>query len=155
MARPSSATTPLTFTRRTAIGVAGTGAAGAALVLSGCAPTAPGGSGSGSGDGETLPGSPTRVASVSDIPVGGTLAADAGGTTVLLSQPTEGEVLAFSSVCTHQGCAVAAQAAEFACPCHSSVFDISTGEPTSGPALEALPQYTVTLEGDDVLVSAS
>ncbi|HEV2707628.1 MAG TPA: ubiquinol-cytochrome c reductase iron-sulfur subunit [Pyrinomonadaceae bacterium] len=48
-----------------------------------------------------------------------------------------------SAVCTHEGCEVAwrAQAGDFFCPCHDSVFD-ARGRRVSGPAqrdLEALP----------------
>lgn len=88
------------------------------------------------------PGSP--IATVSDIPVGGAIAAtNAAGEDILLTQPAEGEVHAFSSVCTHQGCAVEPGEGELACPCHGSVFDLATGDVLQGPATDPLPEVTV------------
>lgn len=84
------------------------------------------------------------IATLADIPVGGALAATtASGEAILLTQPTEGEVRAFSSVCTHQGCAVEAGQGELACPCHGSRFDLATGEPIQGPASDPLPEIPI------------
>ncbi|CUU53859.1 3-phenylpropionate/trans-cinnamate dioxygenase ferredoxin subunit [Parafrankia irregularis] len=38
------------------------------------------------------------------------------------------------------------------CWLHGSQFDLTTGEPTSLPAIEPVPTYPVTIDGDDVLV---
>lgn len=104
---------------------------------------------SGGGEGEATttaeapaPGSP--IATVSDVPVGGALAATtSAGEAILLTQPTDGQIKAFSSVCTHQGCAVEPGDGELACPCHGSVFDLATGAPVQGPATDPLSEVTV------------
>ena len=89
------------------------------------------------------------IANVSDVPVGGALAATtAAGEAVLLTQPTDGEIHAFSSVCTHQGCTVEAGEGELSCPCHGSSFDLTTGDVLGGPAEDPLPEVTVSV-GDD------
>ncbi len=102
------------------------------------------------GDGEeaTGGGEPGVIANISDVPVGGAIAATTGsGEGILLTQPTEGEVLALSDVCTHQGCTVEAGDGELACPCHGSVFDL-TGAVVQGPADAPLPEVSITV-GDD------
>jgi Rieske Fe-S protein len=147
------------LSRRTALALGGSGALGSALVLAGCAPAgspdddAQSGSDAGS---ESESSTPTAaagedVAALADIPVGGSLGATIGGEPVLLAQPTAGEVVAFSAICTHQACTVAAAGATFACPCHGSVFDAATGAVEQGPALEPLPSVPVTVDGDRVI----
>ncbi|MFV0425454.1 MAG: Rieske (2Fe-2S) protein [Beutenbergiaceae bacterium] len=89
------------------------------------------------------------LANVADIPVGGALAVtSATGEDLLLTQPTEGEILAFSAVCTHQGCIVEPASGELACPCHHSVFDLATGQVLGGPAPEPLPAVPVAVAAD-------
>lgn len=68
---------------------------------------------------------------------------------VVVTQPTEGVFKAFSSVCTHQGCAVSSiKDGAMVCPCHNSLFSIADGSVISGPATEPLPEKTVTVTGD-------
>lgn len=91
------------------------------------------------------------LARLSDIPVGGAVSADApDGSVVLLTQPTEGEVVAFSAVCPHEGCSVAPDGDAFSCPCHGSQFDLS-GEVTRGPARSGLDSLAVRVQDGQVL----
>ncbi|GLI28717.1 iron-sulfur protein [Agromyces rhizosphaerae] len=143
------------LTRRTALTLGAGGVASGAAMLAGCTPS-DAGSGSDAADdtssgGDTGAAAGTVIASLSDIPVGGTVSATIGSDPVLLSQPTAGEVVAFSAVCTHQQCVVAVEAAEIVCPCHGSRFDTATGDVLNGPALEPLPSVAVTVDGDDVV----
>lgn len=57
--------------------------------------------------------------------------------------------MAFSAVCTHQGCTVAADGAGLRCPCHGSTYDL-TGANTAGPAPSPLPKVEVTVTGGQV-----
>jgi Rieske Fe-S protein len=144
------------LTRRAALAFGGVGAVGSALALAGCAPSArsstDGGSGSGgSGQAPASDVAGQEVAALADIPVGGSIDATMGGAPVLLSQPTAGKVVAFSAICTHQGCVVAAAGSQFECPCHGSVFDAATGAVDRGPARTPLPQVAVTVDGDRVI----
>lgn len=92
------------------------------------------------------------VASTADVPVGGGIIV-AGAQTVV-TQPTEGEFKAFSSICPHQGCPVTQiRDGHIVCPCHASAFDLSTGAVLSGPARSGLTEKTVTVEGGDISVS--
>ena len=92
-----------------------------------------------------------EVAALADIPVGGSISAMIGADPVLLAQPTAGEVVAFSAICTHQQCVVAAAGERFECPCHGSAFDAATGDVLNGPALEPLNPVAVTVDGDRVV----
>ncbi|MFJ3488472.1 QcrA and Rieske domain-containing protein [Leifsonia aquatica] len=148
--------TPLT--RRTLVHIGGVTAAGAGtLLLAACTSDGPsdaGGSGSGgSGSGGSGGGGTTTVA-LSSIPVGGAVSASIGSAPVVVSQPTAGKVVAFSAVCTHQGCTVAPQGTEFDCPCHGSRFDGATGDVLNGPARDPLPKLTATVSGDTVTVTS-
>lgn len=134
------------------------GSAAAAVALAACSsptdaatpPTSsettdPGGSGADAGS------ATTEIAKLADIPVGGGIAATLDGQPILLAQPTAGTVVAFSAICTHQGCKVEPAATEFDCPCHQSRYDLATGEVLGGPAPRALERVTVTVDGDTVL----
>lgn len=105
---------------------------------------------SGSAAGSAAPAGP--LAKVADIPVGGAIAATgADGKPIILSQPTAGNVVAMSAICTHNGCTVAPDGAELKCPCHGSVFRADDGSTVSGPAKEPLASVTVRVENGDVL----
>jgi Rieske Fe-S protein len=62
-------------------------------------------------------------------------------------------VQAFSTVCPHAGCAVDwdAQKAEFACPCHASVF-YPDGARRSGPTPRGLDELDCSVSADRVRV---
>lgn len=143
----ASPRTPLsTVSRRAALTIGS--AAASTVVLAACAPS---GAAPAPTSGSELPAEPTEVGTLADLPVGSTASAEVGDTPILLSRLSESEVKAFSAICTHQGCAVAG---DFECPCHGSVFDTTSGKPTQGPAVDPLPEFTVTLDGDTILVSA-
>lgn len=126
------------LTRRTLLVAGG---AGTALALAACAP---GNDGSDGG---------TEVARLSDIPVGGAVAVMLDGSQVIVSQPTAGEVVAFSAICTHQGCIVVPEQKGLNCPCHQSLFDTATGAVLQGPATKPLAPVAVTVKGDKVLTA--
>ncbi|WP_282827706.1 ubiquinol-cytochrome c reductase iron-sulfur subunit [Gulosibacter sediminis] len=121
--------------------VAGGGVALAAL-LSAC--------GESSGEaGETT--APFTVPA-SEVPIGGGIVL--AQHQALVTQPVEGEFHAFSAVCTHKGCVLSdVQGDRAHCGCHNSYFDLVTGEPVAGPALEPLPELTVTQDGDELSIS--
>ncbi len=72
------------------------------------------------------------LAATADVPVGGgVILADPA---LVITQPTAGDFKAFSSICTHQGCAVAEVTAnEIVCPCHGSKFSATDGSVLTGP----------------------
>lgn len=97
---------------------------------------------------------PVLVATMSDVPDGGSLLReDLSGRKFLLVR-REGKVRAFSTVCTHLGCQVYWKPEEkiFFCPCHEGVFN-ADGQPVSGPPPTPLAQNAVTVRGSNIFVS--
>jgi len=73
---------------------------------------------------------------------------------VLLFRPDEKTVLAFSSVCTHQGCVVTAESSQddFFCACHGSRFKPADGTVLEGPAIAPLGRYATEIKNDQISV---
>ena len=134
------------LTRRTLVTIGG--ASAGAVLLAAC--TAGGDDRAVTG---TDGGGSTEV-SLKSIPVSGAVSATLGGKPIVVSQPSAGQVVAFSAVCTHAGCTVAPQGAEFDCPCHGSRFDAATGDVLNGPATDPLPKLKAAVSGDAVTVTA-
>ena len=85
----------------------------------------------------------------SDVPVGQARVVDSDGQRIVVAQPTEGEFVAFSAKCTHEGTPVAAgEGLVLTCPNHGSQFDATDGSATRGPATTALASVDVTVDGD-------
>jgi len=59
--------------------------------------------------------------------------------------------VAYSKVCTHEGCLVAGeQGSELRCPCHGSLYDPTKGgSVTGGPASRSLPQLPLGIADDE------
>jgi Rieske Fe-S protein len=138
-------------TRRTAFALGG--AAATTLGLAAC--TA-GGSDNGSGNGAVEPTKDASGASsvaAADIPVGGSIIVQTGSNAdpaIAIAQPSKGQFVAHTAVCTHQGCIVAAAGKDLQCPCHHSKFDAYTGKVVNGPASLPLDAVPVKLNGDRV-----
>jgi arsenite oxidase small subunit len=65
-----------------------------------------------------------------------------------------GDFVAYSAVCTHQGCEVAYESGSgmLNCPCHGSVFDPSQeAQPQSGPAQRPLPDIPIEVQDGSVV----
>jgi nitrite reductase/ring-hydroxylating ferredoxin subunit len=94
------------------------------------------------------------VAKTIDIPIGSGKKFDVEGVQILITQPRAGEFRGFSAVCTHAGFVMSNVAnSEIKCDNHGAVYSADDGSVLSGPAPRALGKVTVTIEGDDVLVS--
>ncbi|MEU9478537.1 Rieske (2Fe-2S) protein [Streptomyces sp. NPDC048191] len=91
----------------------------------------------------------TALAKTSDIPEGGgKIFKDHG---VVVTQPTAGTFKAFSSKCTHQGCAVGSvSGGVIVCPCHNSHFSVADGSVKQGPATQPLAAEQITVSGEDI-----
>ncbi len=87
------------------------------------------------------------------IPVGNAHFFSFQGRPAVLLQPSAGEFLALSAVCTHLGCIVkwVDESQEFLCPCHGGRFS-TAGQVLGGPPPEPLETYAVALEGDEILI---
>jgi len=96
----------------------------------------------------------TRVAALSDIPEGGTLAVEVDGVEVALVRTSE-EVFAIHDECSHAQIALSegeVEGCEIECWLHGSMFDLRTGKPTNLPATEPVPIYPCKVDGDEVYV---
>lgn len=97
---------------------------------------------------------PVAVAKTSEIPIGSGKKFVVEGVPILVTQPRAGEFRGFSAVCTHAGFVMSNIAnSEIKCDNHGAVYSADDGSVLSGPAPRALGKVTVTVEGDDVLVS--
>lgn len=93
----------------------------------------------------------TTTASVplSEVAVGGgVVVADPP---VVVTQPSSGEVKAFTAICPHAGCLVSEVADNvIICPCHGSKFSAEDGSVIAGPAPSGLASTAYKVEGDTV-----
>ncbi len=143
--------------RRTVVrtaGVIGLGAAGA-VGLAACG-SSDSSTGTAAAPAATTPAAATSTGGASgtpaaDVPVGGGKIVGA----VVITQPTKDVFKAFSAICTHKGCPVSkVENGHIVCPCHGSMFDLTTGAPTpDSPAKQPLAPKTATVSGTDVVVS--
>ena len=149
-------------TRRAFVGT--TMAAGATAALAACGD----GSSAAPNNEPSAPPEPvgdgTVVASLKELAVGTKLAVTAPRTGAdgktkdagfLLFRPNEKTVLAYTNICTHQGCAVTTKAPkgdDFYCACHGSYFQPSDGKAMAGPARGALERIAAAIKGQDILL---
>lgn len=97
---------------------------------------------------------PVAVCKTSDIPIGSGKKFDVEGVPILITQPRAGEFRGFSAICTHAGFVMNNVAnSEIKCDNHGAIYSADDGSVLSGPAPRALGKVTVSVEGDDVLVS--
>ncbi len=69
----------------------------------------------------------------------------------------DGDIVAYSSLCTHMGCPVVydRESSTFRCPCHYSTFDADLGgQMICGQATENLPRIVLRHDASDDSVSA-
>jgi Rieske Fe-S protein len=74
----------------------------------------------------------------------------------VLVRLADGRFVAYSAVCTHQGCTVAyrPETRELACPCHGGVFDPARGAAVvAGPPPRPLPEVEIEV-GDGKVFKA-
>jgi len=88
-----------------------------------------------------------RIGSLAEVPEGELRSFDLPGVRVAVAH-VENELYAFGDECTHEGCSLAegtlgGQEDTVVCPCHESEFDLATGEPVGGPAVDPVPVYPV------------
>jgi cytochrome b6-f complex iron-sulfur subunit len=77
-----------------------------------------------------------------------------GTTPGILINTVDGELRAFSAVCTHLTCNVLYESdtETILCPCHNGRFDLS-GKVISGPPPSPLEAFKVEIAGEEIMVS--
>ena len=110
-----------------------------------------GGGSKGSSGGDTRA-SGAVIASESEVAPGSAVTFKDSGNPAVLVHLKSGDFVAYSAICTHQGCTVAYKGGKLACPCHGSVFDPARGaEVVAGPAPRPLPEIPVKVEGGEIV----
>jgi len=101
--------------------------------------------------------SKTKITNINNVPKGEAYTfnipysdvdqADSTGPCLLIHLPN-GELRAYSAVCTHLGCTVKYIKEDniIACPCHNGKYDPQSGEVISGPPPRPLPQINLMVE---------
>ncbi len=93
---------------------------------------------------------PPKDVESTDVPVGSAVILGS----VIIAQPTEGEFIAYSSACPHQGNFITeVDGGTVICTKHNSVFAIADGAVVSGPAQSGLRDANLTQEGDTLSAS--
>jgi cytochrome b6-f complex iron-sulfur subunit len=77
-----------------------------------------------------------------------------GTTPGILINTIEGELKAFSAICTHLTCNVLYESdtETIICPCHNGRFDLN-GKVISGPPPSPLEAFKVEITGEEIMVS--
>jgi arsenite oxidase small subunit len=144
-------------------GTVGVGVAAASISACGSSSgSESGGSGDSGSDGEKSAAKTTSeksgssggsgIAAESDVKPGSAAKFKDGGEDAVLVHLENGDFVAYSAICTHQGCVVAFKDGQLACPCHGSVFDPSNGgEVVTGPANQPLPEIAVKVQDGNVV----
>lgn len=74
-----------------------------------------------------------------------------------LEATIDGEVVAYSDICTHAGCSVSdsdTRAGAMKCPCHSGEYDPKRAAAVvGGPPPRALAQLPIRLQGENIVVA--
>jgi cytochrome b6-f complex iron-sulfur subunit len=94
----------------------------------------------------------TAISGESEVAPGSAYKFKDSGNPAFLVHLDNGDFVAYSAICTHQGCTVDYKDGNLACPCHGSVFDPANGAAVvAGPAPRPLPEIPVKVEGGEVV----
>lgn len=102
--------------------------------------------------------SATRVCGLSELSLATARKVVIDGVPVAVVMDSAGAVHALGDTCTHGEISLSEGFVEddaIECWAHGSKFDLGTGKPRNFPAFEPVPVYTVTINGDDVLVDVT
>lgn len=96
----------------------------------------------------------TRIARSDEVPAGGHVLFryPTDEDPCILVRTADGNLRAFSQVCTHLSCAVVHRPADgrFFCPCHRGWFEENSGAPAGGPPTRRLPRILLEEAGGEV-----
>jgi len=103
---------------------------------------------------------PIAIARTSDVPEGEVRRFVVDGREIALVNLGRGEFRAVGDICSHEHYhlsegEVDVDDATIECPKHGSMFDLETGRPRALPATKPVPVYTVTVDGEDILIEMS
>ena len=97
------------------------------------------------------------VGDSTEVPEGEAKAFDVSGAEIAVAR-IEGQVYAFSDICTHRGCNLSTEgeidSTTIQCGCHGSVFSMQTGEALEGPATEPVRTFGVREQDGQIQIEA-
>jgi cytochrome b6-f complex iron-sulfur subunit len=98
---------------------------------------------------------PVSVGKLDEIPLGTARTVLVNERPVLLLRGADGQLRAFSAICTHLQCVVgySAERKQIECPCHQGVYSMD-GQNVSGPPPRKLEELEVAINEGTVIVSA-
>ena len=98
---------------------------------------------------------PAIVGKVDELPAGSSKTVLVDDRPVLVIRAADGEIRAFSALCTHLQCIVAysPERNQIECPCHRGVYSME-GQNIDGPPPRPLDELVVTVNEGSVVVSA-
>lgn len=140
-----------TLPRREILAVGATGVS--LIALAACSSTPTGSSRTSSAAASVKAGEP--IVKLADLKVGDSASAEVDGKPILLNRTDDATVVAFSAICTHNGCKVNPAGKELHCPCHGSKYDARTGAVLGGPAPKPLPRIDVHVVDGQVLTGSA
>ena len=77
---------------------------------------------------------------------------DSGGNPAVLVHLKSGNFVAYSALCTHEGCVVSYSNGQLACPCHGAIFDpANNARVVNGPARLPLPKIPIEVRGGNIV----
>lgn len=99
-----------------------------------------------------VPSNAVKLAPGSRLPKGqaATYSDPGDGSPDILIRNSEGDLKAFSAVCTHAGCTVGYENGTIVCPCHGGEYDAETGEVIAGPPPAPLEPKKVVEAGGEI-----
>jgi nitrite reductase/ring-hydroxylating ferredoxin subunit len=96
----------------------------------------------------------TAVGRADDVPEGEMRQYQVGGEDVAVAS-VDGELHAFSDVCTHRQCSLSEgdlDGTTVTCPCHGSEFDVTSGDVLAGPAVEPVQTFEVAVDDGELKI---
>lgn len=96
----------------------------------------------------------TKIAHLKEIEIGQKKRLMVNDEAILLAN-INGVYHAVSDTCTHQKASLSAgvlSGCQIECPWHGAKFDLTTGKPTTLPAVLPLKKYQVEIQGEDILI---
>jgi cytochrome b6-f complex iron-sulfur subunit len=99
---------------------------------------------------------PVSVGKLEDFPVAGARTVLVHDRPVLILRGADGQVRAFSAICSHLQCIVgySAERNQIECPCHGGVY-AADGQRLAGPPPRPLDELDVSINDGAVIVSPS
>lgn len=97
------------------------------------------------------------VGDSTEVPEGEAKAFDVSGAEIAVAR-IEGQVYAFSDICTHRHCNLSMggeiEGTTIQCECHGSMFSMETGEVIEGPATEPIQTFGVREQDGQIQIEA-